>query len=130
MTVEPQGSKAERLDWLSRQRAECMACGYSLKMFGELRRLQVHHIERRSHARRRFDVVCNLLVLCEPCHRDFDSQGEWPHAKQLALKLLRDPASYNLAAWLEIRQPDREDREIRVTQDEVDEWVRKLRETR
>lgn len=67
----------------------------------------VHHIERRNWARRdRVDQPCNLFLVCIECHQTaLEPSNRELHARQLAAKLLRDPAHFDLTEWLRIRDP-------------------------
>lgn len=82
--------------------------------------LEIHEIERRSHAPSRWAHRCNYLLSCGPCHSD--RLATMPHATQLAYKLLADPEHYHLNTWLRLRDealraPNR------VTQEEVNQAV-------
>ena len=86
--------RQERNAW-SEQFEHCMNCQrhYSKLWLP----LQTHEIERRSHAANNWAQEVNYLRLCQECH---DTVGRWPHAKQLALKWLRDPTHETLEAML------------------------------
>lgn len=110
---------AEREQWRLSQFPQCMYCDES----PQWPPLAVHEIERRAHAVKRWAEPCNFLLLCERCHA-----GEFatmPHAKQLAVKFLRDRENYDLDAWLRLRDPAME-APRRVTQEEVVRWVKRL----
>ena len=87
----------------------CMICGVadSTTMHG----LQVHEIERRSQAPGRWGHRCNYLIVCQECHTTLGGKF-WTHARQLAVKLIRDVRHFDLLAWLrlrdqELKAPDR-----------------------
>jgi hypothetical protein len=68
----------------------------------------------------------NLLKLCEKCHSGvFDTLD---HVVQLAVKRDRDFSSYDLQAWLRIRDPELR-APNRITQEEVDAVVLNLPKT-
>jgi hypothetical protein len=117
----------DRVAWRDRQLPRCMWCLCSestaiYERFG----LHQHEIERRAHASKTCLVDCNYLMLCGTCHNGpFANLKTWPHAKQLALKMLRNPDDYDLAAWLLIKFPDGK-APNRVTQSEVDAFYKEL----
>lgn len=82
--------------------------------------LQVHEIERKSHASRRWGVSCNYLLVCGECHEGVFAT--MPHARQLAIKWLKDRTHFNLEQWLRIRDPDLKAPD-RVTMGDVREWI-------
>jgi hypothetical protein len=114
MTVTPQGSKEDRLDWRESQKPVCWICGST-------RGLQVHHIEYRSAAPRRYDVPWNLFLTCLKCHATIHGEG-WVKPRVLAMKMIHDPENYDLAKWLLIKHPE-DSEQTRVTQAEVDWWI-------
>ena len=77
-----------------------MWCGEDAPLYG----LQIHEIERRSHAAFRWGVRCNYLLACQPCH--MGPLDYAPHEQQLACKLLCDPDHFDLEEWLRIRDPE------------------------
>lgn len=85
---------------------QCWICGFSPWMRPGL--LQVHHIERRSHATVRQDHACNYFLTCNRgCHETkLNTIGNTSHAMQLAYKLKHDPEHFDLEAWLRLRDPD------------------------
>jgi hypothetical protein len=89
--------KDDRNQWRTEQEQQCMFCcasGLSL---------EIHEIERRSHAKNRWGMRCNYLLLCGSCHhRHFDTMA---HSRQLAVKLVMDPEHFDLETWLKIRDP-------------------------
>lgn len=106
----------DREQWRHAQIPMCMYCDAKRDWLP----LSVHEIERRSHSTKRWASLCNFLLVCERCHRtDFATMA---HAKQLAVKYLKDRVHYDLNAWLRLRDP-RLVSPNRVTQDEVDCWV-------
>ena len=66
--------------------------------------LEVHEIERRSHAPKSWQHTCNYLLLCKTCHEN--QFATMPHAEQMAVKARRDRMHFNLDAWLRLRDPD------------------------
>lgn len=110
--------KVCRREWKASTPDFCMYC---LKPFPDLK-LQVHEIERRSHAHNKWwpESGCNGLKLCERCHAgEFSTM---PHAKQLAVKLIQDPECFDLGEWLSIKPRPPE----YVTLREVLEYVKGL----
>lgn len=117
MTV---ATKQDREAWRHAQIPVCMYCNSKAGWLP----LSVHEIERRSHSTKRWASLCNLLLVCEGCHReDFATM---PHARQLAVKFIKDRANYDLEAWLRLRDPELK-APNRVTQSEVDGFVELLR---
>jgi len=106
-------------DISTRMRQRCMGC----EEFSHT--LEVHEIERRSHAAERWAQRCNYLLICRRCH--VGKFATMPHARQLAYKFLFDREHFDLRAWLAIR--DRELRApLRVFDDEVLYHVQELEE--
>ena len=60
----------------------CMICG--------VRAVDVHEIAQGAAREAALAERCAWLLLCRRCHADVHDQSEWPIARQLALKLLRD----------------------------------------
>ena len=112
-------AEQDRSTWKREQLSRCMFCGLS----PHWPELQVHEIERRSQAPRTWAQRCNFLLLCQSCHAG--PFATMPHAKQLALKYLRDPLHYDLQEWLRIKDPTCR-APARVTQEEVDQFVVEL----
>ena len=92
--------REDRLDWAQSQEPLCMWCGGEPGWHG----LEIHEIERKSHAAGRWGRRCNYLLLCQPCHAGPVASA--PHEKQLACKLLCDPDWFNLEDWLRIADPE------------------------
>lgn len=89
-------NKTDREQWRREQAQACMWCGTE----GFPNGLEIHEMVPRSRASRSWAWRANYLLLCQKCHaRHFASM---PLAKQLAVKLTRDKANYNLAAIHEI----------------------------
>lgn len=120
--------------WRHEQRPICWVCLYDWEKFnGDLRRPQVHHIERKGlcYQRSKPDykhVECNLFFACETCHASvLDSM---PHYEQLAYKLKYDPEHYDLQMWLHCRDGpvlrDYVAGNERVTQLEVDAALKSI----
>jgi hypothetical protein len=114
-------SAAVSREWAAEQEPVCMVCG---ERFAQWPPASVHHIERRAHAPGRYAHRCNLLAACDACHDG--ALATMGHAKQLAYKLAHDPANYDLAAWLRLRDPELR-APNRVTQDEVDRYAEMVR---
>ena len=94
--------KPDREAWRESVPQVCMWCGTAdaSALWGPCGGLQIHEMERRSHASKRWWHRCNGLLLCGVCHgMDFAAM---PHAAQLAVKLARDPEHFDLAEWLAI----------------------------
>lgn len=93
----------DREDWRAVTPDFCMWCGAAGQASFGYSPLHIHEMERRSHASGRWGVRCNYLKLCNDCHADvFDTM---PHAKQLAVKLVKDPDHFDLEQWLRLRDP-------------------------
>mgnify|MGYP001569822588 CR=1 FL=1 len=113
----------ERTRWgrnaRNRMHGSCMGCGK--KKSG----LQIHEIERRSHAPGRWAHRCNYLLLCATCHGwTFDCM---PHSQQLTHKLYWDPEHFDLEKWLRIRDPDLV-APRRIEMAEIIMWIPELKE--
>jgi len=80
--------------------------------------LEIHEIERRSHAPKRWANRCNYLLVCFACHSD--RIPFMLHAKQLNIKRRRDPEHFNLEEWLRIADPELR-APNRVTMEEIEE---------
>ena len=106
----------DREQWRHAQIPVCMYCDAQRDWLP----LSVHEIERRSHSTKRWASNCNLLLLCTRCHMDYFAT--MAHAKQLAVKYMKDRLHYDLDAWLRLRDPGLS-APNRVTQVEVDCWV-------
>lgn len=98
--------KADRKAWRDSMPQRCMACGrapddryvtHEVPVW-----LEVHEIERRGHAPKSYGHPCNYLLLCHWCHGKMGAP-DWPHARQLALKRLRDHEHFDLEAWLSLK---------------------------
>jgi hypothetical protein len=110
--------KVIRNEWKQSMPERCMWCEGSFPRI----KLEVHEMERKSHARNRWwpEDACNGLVLCPHCHSEYFAT--MPHAKQLAVKLLEDPNHFNLQGWLEVGgRPD-----SYVTMEDIVEEVKEL----
>lgn len=108
--------RVDRREWRHSMPQMCMHCDWDEKP----KLLEVHEIERRSQAVNRWWHRCQGLLLCHACHSGiYDSM---PHARQLAVKYLKDPEHYDLEAWLKIKpRPS-----TYVTEEEVMREVRDL----
>jgi hypothetical protein len=91
--------RADREAWRANTPDVCMYCGVS-GIYG----LEVHEIDRKSHARNRWGVRCNYLKLCRTCHAN--AFASMPHDRQLAVKLICDVDNFDLEEWLRIRDPE------------------------
>lgn len=98
----------------------CMYCGKRPRGRG----LQVHEIERRSHAPRTWANPCNYLLVCHECHAG--AFATMSHAAQLAVKLLLDEPNFCLDAWLRLRDPELK-APLRVTMGEVLECLERIK---
>lgn len=90
----------ERRAWAESARKRlgvCMGCGRRPRGW------EVHEMERRSHSTA-WAHPCNYLLLCRDCHAG--AFASMPHARQLAHKLYWDAESFDLAAWLRLRDPE------------------------
>lgn len=101
--------KADRNEWRESVRQACMSCGWQAM-------LQIHEMERRSHAAGRWGHRSNYLLLCQRCHEELFAA--MPHARQLAFKLVRDPRNFDLQSWLTLRDPELKAPE-RVTMEDI-----------
>jgi hypothetical protein len=89
--------KVERNEWKASMPEKCMWCETKLPYI----KLEIHEIERRSQAPKRWGSVANYLLLCRECHQgEFDAM---PHMRQLAVKLLVDPNNFCLEEWINIK---------------------------
>lgn len=116
--------RRERVAWAvetaHRLRNRCMGCRGAWQ-----HGLQVHEIERRSHAPTRWAQPCNYLLLCPVCHgTDFATMC---HARQLAHKLYWDAGHFDLQTWLRIRDPELM-APNRILPAEVEVWMSGLRD--
>ena len=107
--------KPDREAWAQSQRQRCMVCHGEPNWIP----LQVHEIERRSHAPGRWWHRCNALLVCNACHAG--PLATMAHAQQLAIKAAEDAEHYSLKAWLSIGTRPAS----YVTEYEVAEWMRK-----
>lgn len=101
-----QSVRDDRNSWRDEMPQRCMQCGSANAWPG----LQVHEIERRSHAPGRWWHRCNALLVCEKCHAGVFASCDV--AYELAVKLVRDPLHFDLDTWLrigdaELRAPER-----------------------
>ena len=90
----------ERQEWADaayRRQPLCMCCGKKFPWPGP----QVHEMERKSQAVRRWAHACNYLLVCEPCHAG--PLATMPHVEQLARKYLMDRERFDLETWLTLR---------------------------
>ena len=85
--------KEDRDLWRIEKPQKCMCCGNTS-------RLEIHEIERRSHASNNWWHRSTALLLCQTCHAG--PFAAMPHARQLAYKRLRDFMCFDLSAWLSL----------------------------
>jgi len=85
--------KKDRDLWRDTRPHKCMCCGSQ-------HYLEIHEIERRSHASNNWWHRSTALLLCQTCHAG--PFAAMPHVRQLAYKYLRDFMSFDLTAWLNI----------------------------
>ena len=105
----------DRKAWRESQPDKCMVCRSSDVV------LEVHEIAKRSSAPKTWGNRLNYLLLCQSCHREVEASREvWPLARQLALKLVRDPKHFDLKSWLALYYPNAPER---VTWAEVAEYL-------
>lgn len=98
-SVEP-----DRREWRNAMAYRCMLCSASPRLVSHTQPLEVHEIERRSAAPKRWGSRSNYLLLCNICHTGPIATME--HAQQLAIKLVCDPMHFDLDAWLRIGDPE------------------------
>jgi len=84
-------------------------------------KLCVHEIARGSHRHKAVDKRFALLVLCDRCHLErIHGNEQWPQARQLAVLKRSRPADYDLAAFLNLKNPNA----LRaITEEEVQAWL-------
>lgn len=109
-----------RRQW-SEQHDTCMACGYTSRPWF----LETHEIANGPARQAALKEPATWLRVCLDCHHGpngLHNKGEWPVARQLALKLTCDPEHYDRVQvnLLRGRQPEA------ITEDEVDEWVKRM----
>lgn len=81
---------------------------------------EVHEVTNGPSRMKGFVEPAAWLSVCTRCNQDvLTDKNAWPLARQLACKMVRDPANYNLRAVCEIL-----DREIE--QGEVESWLRTI----
>lgn len=102
----------------------CMICGHEWRSADYFPRVLETHEIARGTARSKA-VVCRAawLVLCREHHVAVGDLSKWPVARQLALKLIRDPEGFDRVAVNRLR--GRQDEAI--THDEVLACVEELR---
>jgi len=111
-------NRVARIEWRLDQVQRCMLCEWHEGQVSDhMRWLEVHEIERRSHAPTRWAHPCNYLLVCNMCHMDMIPLMD--HAQQLAVKWQKDPVCFDLDAWLRLRDPDLK-APMRVTAEDVE----------
>lgn len=108
-----QRNQPRREKWRNGRRQECWVC---LSGGDPWRGLQIHEIERRSHAPQRWADYCNYFLTCPTCHEQHLSTMS--HARQLAYKWIHDNPNFDLKRWLKLKDPDMEAPD-RVTMGEI-----------
>lgn len=109
--------KEEREAWRAAMPDQCMYCG--VLECNAWPGLDVHEIERKSHAPKSWGSLCNYLKICRRCHDGrFADLEQMPHEKQLAVKLIKDFENFDLMEWLRLRDPQLRAPE-RVTMDDI-----------
>jgi len=87
----------------------------------ELASLAVHEIASGPDRQKALDKPYAVLVLCWQCNSGpFQSRGEWPESRQLALLARRRPKDFDLTAYLELTSP-RAMKRIEI--EEVLQWM-------
>lgn len=87
----------------------------------ELNNLCCHEILNGGDRQKVLDEQCALLCLCWNCNgTKVEDKNEYPHARQLAILLMKNPKGYDLERFNWLRNPNAPNF---VTQYEVDEWV-------
>ena len=107
-----------RTEW-SLDHDRCFVCGSRTC-------LECHEIANGPARQNALEEPATWLRLCNECHQGkhgLHSKGEWPLARALALKRMRDPEHYDRLAVLKLKGRA----ETAVTEEEVDEWVNKMR---
>jgi len=97
-----------RTNW-GRLHLFCWVCGVTSN-------LQNHDIARGCHRASGARNPANWVRCCFECHDRLGDYGQWPVVRQLALKMSRDAAYYNLAAVNVLRGRQA----FAIAQDEVD----------
>ncbi len=111
-----------RRQW-SEQMCFCFKCGYE-SLYGT--NLETHEITNGPARQAALEEPATWLRLCNGfinnCHAALHDKGEWPIARQLALKLTCDPELYDRVEVnrLRARQPEA------ITEDEVARWVQRI----
>jgi len=106
--------KEEREAWRASMPGNCMYCG-TLEC-NAWPGLDVHEIERKSHAPKSWGNTANYLKICRSCHDG--PFATMDHSRQLAIKLIKDFEHFDLLEWLRIRDPQLQAPD-RVTMDEI-----------
>lgn len=112
-----------RDEW-SQAHNECMVCGWrtcDTHRIGKFA-LQTHEIARGSARNAALVRPATWLRVCNVCHEEMGDYSIWPIARQLALKLIKDPGNHNrkLVNLLRGRQSDA------ISEAEVDAWVEEV----
>lgn len=114
-------NRVARIEWRMDRRERCMLCGWEgTKSRDGMRWLEIHEIERRSLASRRWADPCNYLLLCNLCHRD--RIPLMSRAEELAIKWAGDPENFDLDRWLRLRDPELR-APLRVTMEDIEEYL-------
>ena len=65
--------------------------------------VQCHEIACGPARKKARQERCSMLALCPDCHRKVHDYSLWPIARQLALKLIRDPKHFDPERVNELR---------------------------
>ena len=65
--------------------------------------VDLHEIARGVHRRRGVKERCTWLCVCRRCHDELGDYSIWPITRQLAVKMLSDPAFFDLKKFNELR---------------------------
>jgi hypothetical protein len=109
-----------RKQW-SAEHMVCMKCGYG-SLSGE--NLETHEIANGPARQAALKEPSTWLRLCNGfingCHAALHDKGDWPVARQLALKFRYDPEHYDRVTVnvLRGRQPEA------ITEKQVNKWVK------
>lgn len=112
---------------LVRYVGKCELCGTSPEKprhrFMDHNRLCCHEVLNGPLRQKVLGEPSCLIVACWRCNGDeLNSKGDYPLVRQLAVIKARAPWRYDLRRVLELRNPNAMNY---VTEDEVDEWIRR-----
>ena len=92
----------------------CMMCGKQST--------DTHEIARGAYRNQAYGSRCAWLRLCRNCHSLVGDAGQWPIARQLALKKVCDPGSYDAQTVNQLRGRHM----FAITEAEVDAYIDNL----